>query len=352
MRKYLVTGGAGFIGSSLIRELLKDKSNNIVMLDAITYSGRRENFSDLTDNSSFTFIEGNICDDQFCHQLILDTKPDGIINIAAETHVDRSIGSPDVFIQTNILGTQNLLKIALEHWQTLTSGQQEKFRFVQVSTDEVYGSIDIGEVDEGSSFRPNSPYAASKASADLIVRSYNRTYGLPTIVTQGSNTYGPRQFPEKLVPLIILRALSGLSLPIYGDGKNVREWLHVDDHARGIYLALLNGIPGHHYNLGSTNRITNTEMVILLIEALKPFIEGKNKDQLINSIEYVPDRPGHDLRYSMNSIKSRQELGWRVSRGLNDGLLSTVEWYLENKDWWKPITDNNYSLTRLGSMEG
>ena len=185
----------------------------------------------------------------------------------------------------------------------------------------------------------------------MLVRSYNRTYGLPTIVTQGSNTYGPRQFPEKLVPLIILRALSGLSLPIYGDGKNVREWLHVDDHARGINLALLKGNPGDNYNLGSGNRITNTEMVALIINALKVFIEGLNKDQLMESIEYVPDRPGHDFRYSMNSEKARNQLGWKISRELDDGLLSTVEWYLNNRDWWEAITENDYSLTRLGGME-
>ena len=351
MTTYLVTGGAGFIGSSLIRELLKDNGNKLVMLDAITYSGRRENFSELTGNSSFTFVEGNICDNQLCHQLILDTRPDGIINIAAETHVDRSIDNPDVFIQTNVVGTQILLKSALEYWKKLSSTKQKTFRFVQVSTDEIYGSIASGAVDENSSFCPNSLYATSKASGDMLVRSYNRTYGLPTIVTQGSNTYGPRQFPEKLVPLIILRALSGLPLPVYGDGRNIREWLHVDDHARGIYLALLKGTPGHHYNLGSTVRITNLDMVTMIIDTLDSFMGVQNKAQLKNSIEFVSDRPGHDFRYAMNSEKAKTELGWEISRSFEEGLLSAVQWYLQNRDWWEPITENNYSLTRLGDMK-
>ena len=259
MFTYIVTGGAGFIGSTLVRKMLAG-NHKIIVLDALKYSGRRENLTEVELLPHLELVIGNICDAVLVENLLDKYVPDAIINLAAETHVDRSIDSPDIFTKTNVMGVQTLLNVSLNYWSKLSGDKKDRFKFLQVSSDEVYGSIETFEANEESAFQPNSPYSASKASADLLVRAYNQTYGLPTLVTHGSNTYGPRQFPEKFVPLIILRALSGLSLPIYGTGENEREWIHVDDHAKGIMAVLASGLVGQSYNLGSGNRLQNKEV--------------------------------------------------------------------------------------------
>ena len=347
---YLVTGGAGFIGSKLVEYLL-GRGNNIVVLDALTYSGRRENLAAAFINPNLEFVEGSICNPDIVNALLSEYRPNAVINVAAETHVDRSIDKPSDFIQTNIVGTSTLLQASLEFWWTLAESQTNHFRFLQVSTDEVYGSIDSGAADETAHLRPNSPYAASKATADLLVRAYNKTYGLPTLITHGSNTYGSRQFPEKLIPLIILRALSGRSLPVYGNGKQVREWIHVDDHVSGIVAVLDQGEPGQGYNLGSGRELENIELVNTLCRLLNERYEDATNRDLSELIEFVEDRPGHDKRYFMNSSKATDSLGWQCQTDLSEGLVSVIDWYMDNQSWWESITSENYDLSRFGSLQ-
>jgi len=344
---YLVTGGAGFIGSSLVAELLRQHCK-VVVLDALTYSGRRENLAHSIDNPNFVFIEGSICDPDIVAASIEAHQPQAIINVAAETHVDRSIDRPSDFIDTNISGTNNLLLASLNYWRSLDSNHQKSFRYLQVSTDEVYGSIDSGGATESAPFRPNSPYAASKAAADHLVRSFNRTYGFPTLTTHGSNTYGPRQFPEKLIPLMILRAISGLSLPVYGDGKQCREWIQVDDHVSGIIAVLERGRPGQSYNIGSGDRMENIELVKSICQLLNEHGSLEMDENFSDKIEFVRDRPGHDRRYFMDCSKAKTSLGWRCETDLRLGLVAAVDWYINNRIWWQPITNGQYSLSRLG----
>ncbi len=350
MFTYLVTGGAGFIGSTLVRKLLAG-GNNIVILDALKYSGRRENLLELETLPHLQLAVGNICDPILVQNLLDKYSPDAIINLAAETHVDRSIDEPDIFTTTNVIGVQTLLNVSLNHWSNLSGEKKDQFKFLQVSTDEVYGSIETCEANEEAAFRPNSPYSASKASADMLVRAYNQTYGLPTLVTHGSNTYGPRQFPEKFVPLVILRALSGLSLPIYGTGENEREWIHVDDHATGIMAVLASGLAGQSYNLGSGNRLQNLELAKVLSARMDAILPSDTNDKIEDLIEFVSDRPGHDFRYAMDSSKAKNQLNWQPEIKFEDGLASTIDWYIANDQWWKPITRENYDLARLGSRE-
>ena len=350
MFTYLVTGGAGFIGSTLVRKLLAG-GNNIVILDALRYSGRRENLTQVETLPHFHFVVGNICDSALVQNLLENYLPDAIINLAAETHVDRSIDSTDIFTSTNVIGVQTLLNVSLNYWSNLSGEKKDQFRFLQVSTDEVYGSIETFEANEETAFRPNSPYSASKASADMLVRAYNQTYGLPTVVTHGSNTYGPRQFPEKFIPLLILRALSGFSLPIYGTGENEREWIHVDDHAKGIIAVLASGIVGQSYNLGSTNKLQNLEVAKFLSVRMDTILPSDTNGKIEDLIEFVSDRPGHDFRYAMDSSKARNQLNWEPEVNFEDGLASTIDWYISNDQWWKPITRENYDLARLGIRE-
>ncbi|NQV56648.1 MAG: dTDP-glucose 4,6-dehydratase [Rhodospirillales bacterium] len=348
MAIYLVTGGAGFIGSKLVEDLLQ-RYDTVVVLDALTYSGRRENLAGSAGNQNLIFVEGSICDPHIVSFLIDKHQPQAFINVAAETHVDRSIDRPSDFIDTNISGTNNLLHAGLKYWQSMTQLQQKSFRYLQVSTDEVYGSIDSGAATESAPFKPNSPYAASKAAADHLVRSYNRTYGLPTLTTHGSNTYGPRQFPEKLIPLMILRALSGQSLPVYGDGKQVREWIAVNDHVAGIIAVLDRGKPGQSYNIGSGEELENVELVKFICQALNSHSANEPNKNFLEKIEFVQDRPGHDLRYSMDCSKAKTSLGWKCITDLNAGLVGVIDWYIDNKIWWEPIVGKQYELTRLGA---
>ncbi len=349
MSTYIVTGGAGFIGSAFVRKALS-LNDKIIVLDALTYSGYRQNLIEVEHKFGFEFVEGNIKDAALVASLFSKFQPDAVINFAAESHVDRSIESSKEFVSTNIVGTNVLLQTVLNYWQKIPLERRQEFRFLQVSTDEVYGSIKSGEASEQSPNNPRSPYAASKASADMLTKSYFFTHKLPILVTLGCNTYGPRQFPEKFIPLLILRAISGMSLPVYGDGTNIREWIHVDDHAEAIYEVLKNAIPGNSYNIGSGHRIPNIEVVRALCLTLSELVPASpSYDSLI---EYVTDRPGHDYRYAMDASKIEQELGWKPNIEFGRGLVSSVRWYLENQEWWRPITTEQYHLNRIGLGNG
>jgi dTDP-glucose 4,6-dehydratase len=319
--RILVTGGAGFIGSNFVKWLHENDSNvHITNLDALTYSGNLENIKDLLKSPRHTFVKGNICDEPLAAELI--SKVDIVINFAAESHVDRSIDGPQAFIKTNIQGTFNLLEA--------TRKVSRKVRFVQVSTDEVYGSLgSTGKFTEETPLAPNSPYSSSKASADLLVRAYHHTYGMDVVTTRCSNNYGAYQFPEKLIPLMILRALKNESLPVYGDGKNVRDWIHVLDHSRGVWAAATKGVSGEVYNFGSDNEWENIKIVKELLKIL-------NKPESL--ISFVKDRPGHDKRYAIDSSKAQRELGWKPQVSFSEGLKSTVDWYLSNSAWLSSVT--------------
>ena len=347
MITYLVTGGAGFIGSTLVR-ILRNNGCSVVVLDALTYSGRTENLNGLGDCSKFEFVEGDIRDSHLVASLLEKFRPTAVINLAAESHVDRSIDSSQIFVQSNIVGVHALLESSLAYWRSLSTADNEQFRFLQVSTDEVYGSVKSGEADEGTVFDPSSPYSASKASADMLTRSFFHTYRLPVLITHGCNTYGPRQYPEKLIPLMILRALSNKPLPVYGDGSNVREWLHVEDHALGILKTLKKGVPGYAYNLGSRYRLSNLEVTSALCEILGDMIPSGGQNDYLDLIQFVEDRPGHDLRYAMDSSRAKSHLDWETTVEFREGLVSTVEWYTHNRQWWTPITGEDYPLVRLG----
>lgn len=343
----LVTGGAGFIGSAVVRDLLA-RGDRVVNLDALTYSGNRDNLADLADIPDHVFVNGSINDRALVCRLLDAHRPAAVVNVAAETHVDRSIDGPHAFVETNLTGTFQLLEAALPYWQSLDPAGRAGFRFVQVSTDEVYGSIEDGVFREGDPYRPSSPYAASKAGADHLVRAYFHTYGLPAVITNGSNTYGPRQFPEKLLPLMILNAVEGKPLPVYGDGGNVRNWLYVTDHSRGILAALERAKPGESYNLGGDAEYPNIEVVRLLCALLDEIRPHPEAGPHAARITFVPDRPGHDFRYALDSSKARDELGWRPETGFEDGLRNTIGWYLANRDWCQRISAGLYDRRRLG----
>lgn len=343
----IVTGGAGFIGSSFVRHLIGGGAP-VVVLDALTYAGNPANLSELGDAPGYTFIQGDICDRALVGRLFTQYKPRALVNIAAETHVDRSIDDSAAFVQTNVVGVCALLDEARRYWTGLPEGDRSDFRFVQVSTDEVYGSVAEGNSREGDAFRPNSPYAASKAAGDHMARAYHRTHGLPTLVTNGSNTYGPRQFPEKLIPLHILNALDGRPLPVYGDGTNQREWLHVDDHCRGIAAVLEHGTPGESYNIGSDHRLSNLDAVRGLCAALDDLAPRADGRPHAESMVFVADRPGHDFRYALDCGKLKRETGWTPAAEFSAGIRATVQWYLENQDWCRTITQSRYDRRRLG----
>lgn len=355
-KRCIVTGGAGFIGSALTRLLLKETEATVLVIDKLTYAGVPESLKEVglvpetlaSMNPRLSFLKADICDREAMDKAIAGFQPDTIFHLAAESHVDRSIDGPGEFIHTNISGTATLLQTAHSYWSNLSKEKQDFFRFQHISTDEVYGALgETGFFTEQTPYSPHSPYSASKASSDHLVRAWHDTYGLPTLITNCSNNYGPYHFPEKLIPLVILNALDGKPLPVYGNGANVRDWLFVDDHARALLLVNEKGVPGETYNVGGHNERTNLEVVKAVCEVLdemKPRESGRYADL----ITYVSDRPGHDLRYAIDPTKLMSGLGWKPRENFDTGIRRTVRWYLDNKWWWKPIRTNRYSGQRLG----
>jgi dTDP-glucose 4,6-dehydratase len=338
----LVTGGAGFIGSNFVLDWIAAEGTPVVNLDKLTYAGNPANLASLKGDSRYVFAQGDICDRTLVASLLQKHQPQAIVHFAAESHVDRSIHGPGEFVQTNVVGTFSLLEETRAYWNALNAEARKNFRFLHVSTDEVYGSLGMrkGAFSETTPYAPNSPYAASKAGSDHLVRAYHHTYGLPTVTTNCSNNYGPLQFPEKLIPLMILNALNGKALPVYGDGKNVRDWLHVSDHCSGIRAALAKGKPGETYNIGGNSEKTNLEVVhavCTILDELHP--AGAPHAKLIT---YVKDRPGHDQRYAINAEKIRRELGWEPQERFEKGLRKTVEWYLNNNEWVDSVLTGEY----------
>ncbi|MBL0348159.1 dTDP-glucose 4,6-dehydratase [Candidatus Villigracilis affinis] len=348
MKNVLVTGGAGFIGSNFVRYILEaDPQVQIINLDALTYAGSLENLKDLPNADHHTFVQGDICNRDFVRDLLRQYQIDTIIHFAAETHVDRSILGPEPFIQTNVIGTFTLLEAARQYWQVENALPLDQVRFHHVSTDEVYGTLapDDPAFSETTPYAPNSPYAASKASSDHLVRSYNHTYQLPVTISNCSNNYGPRQFPEKLIPLVILNALTGKHLPVYGDGQQIRDWLFVTDHCEAIHKIVVDGKPGETYNIGGNNQpanLTIIETICDLLDELQPLAEPHR-----SLIKFVTDRPGHDRRYAMNISKIERDLGWKPRHSLTDGLLATVQWILANPEWVSAIQKQHEYQTWL-----
>ena len=340
---YLVTGGAGFIGSCFVLQRVK-AGDNVINLDKLTYSGNLENLDEIKNASNYIFVKGDIGGEQLVRKLLEEYQPDAVINFAAESHVDRSILDPDVFVKTNVLGTEVLLRVVKDWWKNLGEEKKNKFRFHHISTDEVFGTLSMDDpaFTEETPFAPNSPYSASKASSDHFVRAYHETYGLPTVITNCSNNYGPRQFPEKLIPLMTLNALAGKPLPIYGTGENIRDWLHVEDHCDAIYEVLTKGRVGQTYNIGGRaerNNLFIVNKICEILDEIKPRSDGKSfKEQ----ITFVKDRLGHDLRYAINCSKIEKELGWKPKHNFEDGLKETIQWYLNNEDWVKNIQSGEY----------
>jgi len=348
MKKVIVTGGAGFIGSALIRHLVGNRLAEVVNLDKLTYAGNLESLQSVEKSPLYHFEQADICDPVAVKRLFDDFQPDTIMHLAAESHVDRSIDDPLCFVKTNVLGTANLLQCALEYWRPLPEERKAAFRFQHISTDEVYGSLGAtGFFKETTPYDPKSPYSASKASSDHLVRAWGHTFNLPVLLSNCSNNYGPFHFPEKLIPLVILNALDGKQLPIYGKGENVRDWLYVEDHAKALWLINEKGVPGETYNIGGHNERTNLEVVktiCAILDDLRPKAQGNYSDQIV----FVTDRPGHDLRYAIDSDKLQKELGWKAEENFDTGIRKTVQWYLDNAWWWKPIREKKYAGQRLG----
>lgn len=347
--KILVTGGAGFIGSAVIRNIIENTDDSVVNLDKLTYAGNLESLLSVSDSPKYAFEQVDICDRTELDRVFAEHKPDAVMHLAAESHVDRSIDGPAAFIETNIVGTYTLLEATRQYWLGLDEQQKLSFRFHHISTDEVYGDLE-GTTDlftETTSYEPSSPYSASKASSDHLVRAWLRTYGLPTIITNCSNNYGPFHFPEKLIPLVILNALEGKPLPIYGKGDQIRDWLYVEDHARALYKVVSEGEVGETYNIGGHNEKQNIEVVETICEILNELVPQENdyKEQ----ITFVTDRPGHDLRYAIDASKIERELGWKPTETFASGLRKTVAWYLDNGDWCKRVQDGSYQRERLGA---
>ncbi|MEF3090116.1 dTDP-glucose 4,6-dehydratase [Raoultella scottii] len=350
--KLIITGGAGFIGSAVVRYIINETDNEVIVVDALTYAGNLESLHTVSDHPRYQFENINICDRQSLDHLFSEYKPDAVMHLAAESHVDRSIDGPAAFIETNIVGTYTLLEAAREYWNKLDSVAKKAFRFHHISTDEVYGDLHGGDdlFTETTSYAPSSPYSASKASSDHLVRAWLRTYGLPTIVTNCSNNYGPYHFPEKLIPLIILNALDGKSLPVYGDGGQIRDWLYVEDHARALYAVVTKGKVGETYNIGGHNERKNIEVVNTICQLLEELVPTKPEGvlQYTDLITYVEDRPGHDMRYAIDARKIDNELGWKPQETFESGIRKTVQWYLSNVDWWRRVKDGSYTGERLG----
>ena len=351
MKKIIITGGAGFIGSNFILKQIAETDNHILNLDILTYAGNLDNLVSVADNSRYQFVEGDITDANLVQKVIDDFQPDGIIHFAAESHVDRSIDGPIPFIMTNVVGTAILLDRMHIYWKGLEGQKKEGFRFLHVSTDEVFGSLgpdDLFRID--TPYDPSSPYSASKAGSDHLVRAWGRTFGFPIVMTNCTNNYGPLQFPEKLIPLMVINAISGKPLPIYGDGLNIRDWLHVEDHCEAIYSVFQNGNLGETYLVGGEEEVTNlrvVETIISILDEIQPRSAGKSYRE---QITYVTDRPGHDVRYAMDISKIRAELGWEPSHTFEAGLKETIQWYLNNQDWWKALQQKQvYEQQRLGT---
>ncbi|WP_180159580.1 dTDP-glucose 4,6-dehydratase [Acinetobacter sp. YH12047] len=346
----LVTGGAGFIGSAVIRHLINETEHHVLNVDKLTYAGNLESLISVSDHPRYQFTQTDICDHVSLTRLFLEFQPDIVMHLAAESHVDRSIDGPAEFINTNIVGTYTLLEVARKYWQNLSTIKKSRFKFHHISTDEVYGDLE-GTTDlftETTPYLPSSPYSASKASSDHLVRAWHRTYGLPVVVTNCSNNYGPYHFPEKLIPLMILNALDGKSLPVYGNGQQIRDWLFVEDHARALYQVATEGIVGETYNIGGYNEKQNIEVVktiCKILDELKPRLEGKTYTSLIT---FVNDRPGHDLRYAIDASKIERELGWKPQESFETGIRKTVQWYLNNLEWCQRVQDGSYQRERLG----
>ena len=350
--KVIVTGGAGFIGSAVIRQYISDTEHEVINLDALTYAGNLESLANVDQSPKYTFEHVNICDIGELQRVFDKHQPDAVMHLAAESHVDRSIDGPAAFIQTNIVGTYNLLDVAKKYWDGLTGEKKDSFRFHHVSTDEVYGDLEAtGYFTEETSYEPSSPYSASKASSDHLVRAWHRTYGFPIVITNCSNNYGGYQFPEKLIPLVTLNALDGKPLPIYGKGDQIRDWLHVDDHARALRLVLETGKTGETYNIGGHNEKTNLEVVKTICALLDKLVPDSPHIPHEALITYVTDRPGHDLRYAIDADKIAAELGWTPEETFESGIEKTIQWYLANSEWCQHVQDGSYQRERLGTME-
>ncbi len=346
--KFLVTGGAGFIGSAVIRHLINDSNHSVVNIDKLTYAGNLHSIESVSDSDRYAFEQVDICDTEAIKAVYEKHQPDIIMHLAAESHVDRSIDGPGEFIQTNILGTYTLLDQARAYWMELSGTKKEGFRFHHISTDEVYGDLE-GTDDlftETTSYAPSSPYSASKASSDHLVRAWQRTYGLPTLVTNCSNNYGPYHFPEKLIPLIILNALEGKALPVYGRGEQIRDWLYVEDHARALVVVATQGKIAETYNIGGHNEKQNIDVVKTICDILDRKVPTEKSYQ--DLITFVTDRPGHDVRYAIDASKIDRELGWEPKETFETGLEKTVQWYLDNENWWQAVQDGSYQRERLG----
>ncbi|HEZ2273589.1 TPA: dTDP-glucose 4,6-dehydratase [Neisseria meningitidis] len=353
MKKILVTGGAGFIGSAVVRHIINDTQDAVVNVDKLTYAGNLESLESLANHPRYAFEQVDICDRAALDRVFAEHQPDAVMHLAAESHVDRSIDGPAAFIETNIVGTYMLLEAARAYWHDMPSEKKAAFRFHHISTDEVYGDLH-GTDDlftETTPYAPSSPYSASKASSDHLVRAWLRTYGLPTIVTNCSNNYGPYHFPEKLIPLMILNALDGKPLPVYGDGMQIRDWLFVEDHARALYQVVTEGEIGETYNIGGHNEKANIEVVRTICALLEELVPNKPQGvaRYEDLITYVKDRPGHDVRYAIDAAKIGRELGWQPQETFESGIRKTVEWYLNNQTWWSRVLDGSYNRERLGS---
>ena len=352
--RILVTGGAGFIGSAVVRHLIRNSQHEVANLDKLTYAGNQESLALVADSPRYRFYQVDICDAASLDRVFAEFRPDAVMHLAAESHVDRSIDGPADFIQTNIVGTYSLLEATRRYWSGLPAEAKEAFRFHHVSTDEVYGDLD-GTLDlftETTPYAPSSPYSASKASSDHLVRAWQRTYGLPVLVTNCSNNYGPYHFPEKLIPHVILNALAGKPLPVYGDGSQIRDWLYVDDHARALVEVVSKGQVGETYNIGGHNEKRNLEVVEAICELLDELVPLQADRQQAGSykelITFVTDRPGHDRRYAIDASKIQRELGWVPQETFETGLRKTVQWYLDNREWWQRVLSGAYQLGRLG----
>lgn len=348
--KIIVTGGAGFIGSAVIRHLMNKTDAEVVNVDKLTYAANLDSLAMVADNPRYRFEQLDICDAEAMVKLFAEVQPTHVMHLAAESHVDRSISGSRAFVETNILGTYNMLEAARGHWMSLAEADKEAFRFHHISTDEVYGSLGAeGLFHETTAYDPSSPYSSSKAASDHLVMAWHRTYGLPVVLSNCSNNYGPYQFPEKLIPLMILNAKDGKSLPVYGDGTNIRDWLHVDDHANALVMVLTKGKLGEKYNVGGRNERTNLQVVHTICDAVDAHInDGQSRRDLIT---YVTDRPGHDQRYAIDATKLEDELGWKAEFNFDTGIAQTIDWYLNNEDWWGPLRSKVYDGKRLGLVD-
>lgn len=350
--KFLITGGAGFIGSAVIRHILNETQDSLVNVDKLTYAGNLESLLSVSDSDRYRFEQLDICNRVELDRIFSEYRPDVVMHLAAESHVDRSIDGPAAFIETNIIGTYSLLEAARRYWMCLADELKQSFRFHHISTDEVFGDLEALEdlFTETTAYAPSSPYSASKAASDHLVRAWSRTYGLPVVITNCSNNYGPYHFPEKLIPLMILNALEGKPLPVYGDGKQIRDWLYVEDHARALYLVATKGLIGETYNIGGHNEMSNIDVVRALCKILGELVPDMPNgiDRYEDLITFVEDRPGHDARYAIDASKIEKELGWKPRETFESGVRKTVQWYLDNKQWWSRVLDGSYNRERLG----